>query len=495
VGLNAPSISVLAEARRTGAGVALQIEHAHQEVEFNLVIAGRGTYFLVDGQHDLVPGTLVWLLPNQSHRLIRSPELDMWVVTVAPGALEPEMLADVAERPCRVLSTPDAVSLDRLLTHLSQDADEPRLYAAGLAYALRSAWYYATVRSAGPACKPMHPAVVRALSILRSDAETPTSGQLAKLCGVTQDYLGQLLMEHTGRGFVEWRNRTRLERFHIFYPNSGDLLTAALDAGFGSYTQFHRVFSELIGVTPGEWAKSGAQANSVSLPSSKVITGSAAVSTRMESYALAEVVLPMAKGGFTGTFALNFLHPSAVPDRGLRVDSGIDALTDLRQYEAEIIARLREEQPESAERLARLLSRRDMFQVFRLTLGLYGADLSDLADIVATYLCHAQAAANFAPTPSQDLVTAIRMRTRFALAACATFSRVSLEERRLTAAAFILMAAIVRSAVVSSRASGSDALAVRVADAAHITALSSLGLDVRSFDIHELDAASKALAA
>ncbi len=50
-----PSISVLSEVRRTGAGATLQIEHAHQALEFNLVIAGRGSYFLADRQYDLVP--------------------------------------------------------------------------------------------------------------------------------------------------------------------------------------------------------------------------------------------------------------------------------------------------------------------------------------------------------------------------------------------------------------------------------------------------------
>jgi AraC-like DNA-binding protein len=485
MGLSSPSISVLAEARRTGAGVALQIDHAHRELEFNLVIAGRGTYFLADGQHDLVPGTLVWLLPDQPHRLIRSPGLDMWVVTVAPDALEADMLADIVERPCRVLSTPDAVALDRLLTQLSQDADDPRLYAAGLAYVLRSAWY-ATTNGAGPVRKPMHPAVVRALSILRSGADTPTSAQLAKMCGVTQDYLGQLLMEHTGKGFVEWRNRTRLERFHILYPKSGDLLTAALEAGFGSYTQFHRVFSEIVGTTPGEWAKSGAQAKSVSLPSSAVITGSAVQSTRMQSYALVEVALPAAKRWFTGAFSRNFLSSGMVSDRAGPIESGLDAACDLRQYESAIVAELRNHEPESADRLARLLARRDLFEVFGGTLGLYRPDIGDLADIIAIYLCIAQAGARFTPTPSAHVFEAFRRRTRFALNASATFASASLDERRMATAAIILMAAITRSALVSARASGSDAIVTRIADAAHAAALAGTGLDLRAFDIAEL---------
>jgi AraC-like DNA-binding protein len=490
VGL-APLISVIAEARRTGAGVALQIEHAHHEVEFNLIVAGRGTYFLADGQHDLVPGTLVWLLPGQPHRLLRSPELDMWVITVSPEALEPEMLADISERPCRVLSTPDAVALDRLLTHLSQDADEPRLYAAGLSYVLRSAWY-ATVSSPGPTRKPMHPAVLRALAILRSDAEPPTSAQLAKKCGVTQDYLGQLLMEHTGRGIVEWRNRTRLERFHILYPKSGDLLTAALDAGFGSYTQFHRVFSDIVGTTPGEWAKSGQQAKSVALPSRiDVITGSTAESTRMSSYALVDTVFPSAARWFTPAFALNFAQAT---QSSVVIPTGISRGDDLRLLEGEIVAQLRASHPEQADRLASTLSRRSVFAEFYGSLGLHAIDVGDMADVVGSYLCVAQVAAQYAPAPSGQLMRAACERTRLALAASGTFARASAEERRIAAATFILQAAIVRGALVGSRASGSDAIAKRISDAAHASALACVGVDLRSLDIEHADPLPRALA-
>jgi hypothetical protein len=37
-----------------------------------------------------------------------------------------------------------------------------------------------------------------------------------------------LLIKHTGRRFVEWRNRTRLERFHILYLESGCALNEIL---------------------------------------------------------------------------------------------------------------------------------------------------------------------------------------------------------------------------------------------------------------------------
>jgi AraC-like DNA-binding protein len=488
------TVSVLSEVRRTGAGATLQIEHAHQALEFNLVIAGRGSYFLTDRQFDLVPGTLVWLLPGQMHRLMRSPELDMWVVSCEPDALDSKMLDDIAQRPCRVLSTPDAVALDRLFTHISQDADEPSLYEAGLTYAIRSAWS-ATMNSAGPTARPMHPAVMQALSILRSNAETPTSARLAKMCGVTQDYLGQLLMEHTGRGFVEWRNLTRLERFHILYPKSGDLLTAALDAGFGSYSQFHRVFSEVVGATPGEWAKSGDQPSIVALPSnSGRISGGAAESTRMPSYSLAKTVFPTAARWFTPAFARHFQRPAQTGTVAGPIDSGLGADFDWQQLEQGIIGELRASDPKSAERLETMLQDNDFLDLYRRSYGFFSVDHSDLAQIIGIYLCVAQVVAQRATVPAVAYIRAFCERVCVALNSSAIFANVGPEKRRLVAATFMIQSVILRNVFVAARASGQDEIVMETADAAHATALTTTGIDLRQFDIDRSPPAVSALA-
>jgi AraC-like DNA-binding protein len=57
-----------------------------------------------------------------------------------------------------------------------------------------------------------------------------------------------------GVSVVGYRNRVRIERFlGLVDLGGGNLLAAALDAGFGSYAQFHRVFRRLLGVTPKEY--------------------------------------------------------------------------------------------------------------------------------------------------------------------------------------------------------------------------------------------------
>jgi AraC-like DNA-binding protein len=470
---------VYAEVRRTGAGLALQISHSHAELEFNFVLSGRGSYLLDDGQYELQPGTLVWLLPHQPHRLIRSPDFDMWVVTLPPDIVDQQFLDEIAQCRIRLLSREDAIALDRLLTHVSQDSDDSELYRSGLDYAMRSARRL-SMSSAGPSRKPLHPAVRKALMLLRSSDEVPTAGALAKSCGVTQDYLSRLITEQTGRGLVEWRNRTRLERFHVLYPDSEDLLTAALAAGFGSYTQFHRVFVELIGTTPGEWAKSGPRASTVALPSaSKVLSGVADSGTsRMIWYPLAELAMPSACRSLGKPFSAAFLAADTAPPSAPPFYSFVDEYASLRAFEQPLVTEVAEVDEASARLLERAFTRNDVFASFEGTLGAYRMGIQDLGGLLAMYIAVASAAANHAPPlPEPPLLMSLRDRVRAALSRTPAAETAGAEQRSLATAAIVAQTIFLRHAIYSAHSSGSDQAVKRVAEAARRTGAVTLGID------------------
>ncbi len=83
---------------------------------------------------------------------------------------------------------------------------------------------------------------------------TLTGRDLAKRLGANGPRLGQTFADDMGMSLVEYRNRLRIERFFsLVAPGGGNLMQAALDAGFGSYAQFHRVFRDLVGATPKEY--------------------------------------------------------------------------------------------------------------------------------------------------------------------------------------------------------------------------------------------------
>ena len=92
-----------------------------------------------------------------------------------------------------------------------------------------------------------------AMHRLREDPTLPTAA-LGKAAHVTCRTLAKHFREQVGAPLVEYRNRVRVERFlGLVERGGGNLLEAALGAGFGSYAQFHRVFRHLLGVTPKEY--------------------------------------------------------------------------------------------------------------------------------------------------------------------------------------------------------------------------------------------------
>jgi AraC-like DNA-binding protein len=252
---SALSNGMLGELLRAFPHEARPWHHSHPEAEFNLVMRGSGSYVIdEDGVYELKPQTLIWLMPNTVHKLIRGPQLEVWSLVFRPDLLEPEWLVDLAAQPSRVISTHDLIGLDHLFGDIAQDSDEPRAFNPAIQYAVMRALRASHDRPS-TSLKTIHPAVARALEIMRGDGLEASLSALAGAAGVAPAYLSRLMIEHTGRNFLDWRNRIRLDRFMELYRPGGNFLNLALEAGFGSYTRFHATFSDLVGCPPKEWAR------------------------------------------------------------------------------------------------------------------------------------------------------------------------------------------------------------------------------------------------
>jgi transcriptional regulator GlxA family with amidase domain len=93
---------------------------------------------------------------------------------------------------------------------------------------------------------------VRVVAELRRDPNLERT-ELGRRLGVTPDRLGRAVKAVLGESLCDYRNRLRVQRFlAVVDPAGGNLLEAALDAGFGSYAQFHRVFRQIFGCSPIE---------------------------------------------------------------------------------------------------------------------------------------------------------------------------------------------------------------------------------------------------
>jgi AraC-like DNA-binding protein len=104
---------------------------------------------------------------------------------------------------------------------------------------------------AGPLFEsPSQSVVSSAVAML--DAEPGMSGgEIAQALNVSQSYLGRAFRAVKGMALVDYRNRLRVEKVvALLEGGETNLLQAALEAGFGSYSHFHRVFWAQLHVTP-----------------------------------------------------------------------------------------------------------------------------------------------------------------------------------------------------------------------------------------------------
>ena len=241
--------------------------HHHAELEINLVTQGTAAYLLGDRRYELRRHTLVWLFPDQEHVLLdQSPDHAMWIGVFAPDLLRhvcttPETETLCAANPagwyCKTLAEDDARRLEDLLREVAACQDAVAQHNAGLGYAALSAW--AAYGRAGDAAagSDVHPAVERAVRLLRATDAPETLSALAGHVGLSASRLSRLFRRQTGVSLADFRNAQRLERFLHLYGRGRrvSVLEAALEAGFGSYPQFHRVFTKRMGCSPAEYRR------------------------------------------------------------------------------------------------------------------------------------------------------------------------------------------------------------------------------------------------
>jgi len=98
-----------------------------------------------------------------------------------------------------------------------------------------------------------HPAVATAVQMLEKDPSL-SGAKIAKQLKVSLSRFARVFKLEMGTSLVDYRNQLRLEHFMTLVDSGGNnLLEAALAAGFGSYSQFHRVFWALRGKSPRQY--------------------------------------------------------------------------------------------------------------------------------------------------------------------------------------------------------------------------------------------------
>ena len=224
---------------------------------------GTACYLLGERRYELTPGTLTWLFPGQDHVLVdESRDHELWWAVFRPGlvartATTPQMRPLLEENPTgefsRRLNSQRARRLDRLLRELrAAEGLDDALLNAGLSYLLVLAWRAFLDSDEVIEGVDVHPAVETIARLLRADPRAGDLTTLARAADLSPSHLSRLFKAQTGASISRFRNQQRVHRFRLLYGDGRQTtaLAAALEAGFGSYAQFYRVFRAETGGRP-----------------------------------------------------------------------------------------------------------------------------------------------------------------------------------------------------------------------------------------------------
>lgn len=261
--------------------------HHHVELELNLVVAGEVTYVMGGERYCFPKRSLLWFFPSQEHQLVdRSGDAAYFVAVFKPdlirracrghryadlkrkkptveGVLHCDLEPDGFETLRREMAAAveDGIDPDLLNREagfgLSEDFrfghDDPDWLNAALRHLLLFAWRLQEGLGAGVRAVPLHPAVQRALDLLDQEpGKSESLDGLAHACGVSPSFLSRSFHREVGVTLSRYRNSVRLGRFWevLRKQPSSNLLDAVIAAGFGSYAQFFRVYTQVYGASP-----------------------------------------------------------------------------------------------------------------------------------------------------------------------------------------------------------------------------------------------------
>ena len=229
--------------------------HFHAEPELNLIAAGHAVFGVGEASIAVSTGDLLWWPPGQDHVLLdASPDLDLYVIGVTPAFSEHVL----AGRPSGASGGATQLRLDRETLKGLQTACAAQMAGGDTAAVERRVgdlWREAHALRARIA--DHHPLTVRALSSLLGRPDL-TRDELARLIRGNASEVSRYFHRDLGLTLVAYRTRLRLIRFiQLVEDADRSCLAAAIDAGFGSYSQCHRAFQQAFDCAPRDFFGTG----------------------------------------------------------------------------------------------------------------------------------------------------------------------------------------------------------------------------------------------
>jgi AraC-like DNA-binding protein/mannose-6-phosphate isomerase-like protein (cupin superfamily) len=226
--------------------------HFHSEPELNLVVAGSAVFGVGESIIEVRAGELLGFPPGQDHVMLRGAgDLVLFAVGMQDWLSSEVLRKERCRTPGPLHLRPAAEEFRKLVDCVSAVAERDRADQDIAEFWERA--HHARTMNARVLDLGMHVLTRRTLEAV---VEEPELGReaLARAARANPSEISRYFHRDFGMTLVKYRTRLRLLRFirHVD-KRAGDLTAAAIEAGFGSYSQCHRSFQSEFDCAPRQF--------------------------------------------------------------------------------------------------------------------------------------------------------------------------------------------------------------------------------------------------
>jgi AraC-like DNA-binding protein len=230
--------------------------HFHSEPELNLIVAGSAIFGVGETAIKAAAGELIGFPAGQDHALLEaSSDFYLYAIGMDPNFSSEILCADRHSVAIPLHLRLEPHNFKSLAARSHAIVDRP-----GVEQQVAELWEQVNwlrqvqLRSLNGA---MHVLTKRTLSMV-SDAVDISGKLLARHVRASSSEISRHFHRDVGMTLVHYRARLRLLRFiRLVDVDAGNLMAAANAAGFGSYSQCHRIFHAELGCAPRDFFVSG----------------------------------------------------------------------------------------------------------------------------------------------------------------------------------------------------------------------------------------------
>ncbi|MDF2926644.1 MAG: transcriptional regulator, AraC family [Paenibacillaceae bacterium] len=256
--------------------------HRHDFVELTLVVSGKGEEHINGASHQMLPGTMVLLLPYQVHEIIAEPNspLDLFICNFAMDVLTELCDKEIGLRDLLLgngtddrrafvqLENPAFGEMQPCFNSMLEEYESPKPFKPVMlkAHLQRALTQYArSKRTASPEPSGMRTANSKSPGNTRSIwpvvnyihehyLEPVTLRSLSQQFSLHPSSLSEMFVRQYGIHFTDFLHELRVRHAcSLLLATDLSIAGIAEESGFGSYSSLVRVFHKTKGLSPREY--------------------------------------------------------------------------------------------------------------------------------------------------------------------------------------------------------------------------------------------------